>query len=292
MQASLLSFAPWTDRAGRLSWLKLAVFLACCAPAVWIAWRWQAGGLSPKPVTDALRETGDWSLRFLVAALVVTPLRHATRWNRIYLVRRMLGLAALAYALAHVGFWFAQEDFVWRTILAESVLRAYLFIGWLATFGMIALGVTSNEAAIRRLGAGRWNDLHAWIYAIALASLVHYFMLVRLDATQAALMAGLCLLFAGFRLLRKRAGDFGAASLAGLAVLAGLGAALIEAGYYAFATGADATRVLAANLDFSYVVRPAWWVLAAGLALAAGRFLRDLARKVAAARLARVNPRS
>ena len=278
--APFAAFAPWTDRAGRLSWLKLAVFLACCAPAAWIAWRWQAGELSPKPVTDALRETGDWALRALVAALAVTPLRHATRWNRLYVVRRMLGLAALAYTLAHIGFWFAQEDFVWRAILSESFLRVYLFIGWLATFGMIALGVTSNEAAIRRLGSAGWNDLHAWIYAIAIASLVHYFMLVRLDATQAALMAGLCALFAGFRLLRKRAGDFGSVSLLALAFCAGLATALIEAGYYAFATGADAMRVLAANLDFSYVVRPAWWVLGAGLAMALARLARDAARRV------------
>jgi sulfoxide reductase heme-binding subunit YedZ len=276
--APFAALAPWTDRAGRISWLKLAVFLACCAPAVWIAWRWQAGALSPKPVTDALRETGDWALRFLVAALAVTPLRHAARWNRIYLVRRMLGLAALAYALAHIGFWFAQEDFVWRTILMESILRVYLLVGWLATFGMIALGATSNEAAIRRLGSARWNNLHGWIYAIALASLVHYFMLIRLDATQAALMAGLCALFAGFRALRKRAGDFGALSLFALALVAGLATALIEAGYYAFATGADGARVLAANLDFSFTVRPAWWVLAAGLFMAFARLARDLFR--------------
>ena len=87
-------------------------------------------------------------------------------------------------------------------------------------------------------------------------------------------LAGLCALFAGFRLLRKRAGDFGSVSLLALAFCAGFATALIEAGYYAFATGADAMRVLAANLDFSYVVRPAWWVLGAGLAMIAIDTLR------------------
>lgn len=272
----MIAFAPWTDRAGRLSWLKLLVFLACCAPAVWIAWQWYAGLLSPKPITDVLRQTGDWALRFLVAALAVSPLRHATRWNRIYITRRMLGLTALFYTLGHLGFWFAHENFVWWTILMESFLRVYLLIGYVATFIMIALGITSNEAAIRRLGSQGWNNLHWWIYPAALASLIHYFMLVRLDATQAALMAGLCALFAGFRVLRKRKADFGVASLIALALVAGIATALIEAGYYAFATGVDARRLLEAHLDFSYTIRPAWHVLGAGLAMALARFVRDL----------------
>ena len=271
----MIALAPWTDRAGRISWLKLAVFLACCAPAFWIAWQWRDGQLSPKPVTDVLRQTGDWALRFLVATLAISPLRHATRWNRIYIVRRMLGLTAMAYTLTHLGFWFAHENFVWWTILMESLLRVYLLVGYVATFIMIALGITSNEAAIRRLGSHGWNNLHWWIYPAALASLVHYFMLVRLDATQAALMAGLCALFAGFRALRKRKSDFGVASLIALALFAGVATALIEAGYYAFATGVDARRLLEAHLDFSYAIRPAWHVLAAGLAMALARLARD-----------------
>jgi sulfoxide reductase heme-binding subunit YedZ len=267
----LASLIPYTDRAGRLSWIKLAAFVACCAPAVWIAWQWGAGMLSPKPVTDVLRQTGDWSIRFLVATLAVTPLRHATRFNKIYLVRRMLGLTALFYTLAHLGFWFAHESFVWSAILRESVLRVHLVVGYVAMFIMIALGLSSNEVAIRRLGAPAWNNLHWWIYPAALASLVHYFMLIRLDATQAALMAGLCALFAGFRFVRKRIGDFGPASLVLLALAAFVATAAIEAGYYAFATGVDAQRLLWAHLDFEYQVRPAWWVLCAGLAMALAR---------------------
>lgn len=267
---------PFTNRAGQTSWFKLAVFIGCCAPALWMAWAWSAGLLSPKPVTDILRQSGDWAIRFLVLTLAVSPLRHATRWNRIYLVRRMLGLTALAYTLTHLGFWFAQEDFVWTRILSESVLRTYLIVGYIATFIMVALGVTSNEASVRRLGSKGWNNLHWWVYPAALASLVHYFMLIRLDATQAALMAGMCVLFAGFRYLRKMAGDFGPAALLALAVFAGLATAGVEAGYYAFATGVDAMRLLEAHLDFSYQIRPAWWVFAAGLAMAAARLLRDL----------------
>ena len=43
----------------------------------------------------------------------------------------------------------------------------------------------------------------------------------------------------------------------------------MEAAYYTLSTRVPVARVLWANLDFSYTVRPAWWVLAAGLLLAA-----------------------
>lgn len=270
-----MPWLPFTDRAGRVSLFKLLVFIACCAPAAWMAWRWSAGLLSPKPVTDILRETGDWALRFLVVTLAVTPFRHATRWNRIYVVRRMLGLTALFYTLAHVGFWFAHENFRWMHLLYEAFFRTYLLIGVIATAIMAILGATSNDGSVRRLGAARWNSLHWWVYPAALASLVHYFMLIRLDATQAALMAGLCTLFAGFRFLRKTKGDFGAVHLIALALLSALATAAIEIGYYAFATGAQASRLVGAHLDFTYQVRPAWWVLAAGLFMALARVARD-----------------
>lgn len=280
-----MPWLPFTDRAGRVSLFKLIVFAACCAPAIWMAYRWSAGLLSPKPVTDILRETGDWGLRFLVATLAVTPLRHATRWNRIYTVRRMLGLTALFYTLAHLGFWFAQENFIWPTILREAFLRTYLLIGVIATAIMAILGATSNDSSVRGLGAARWNGLHWWVYPAALASLVHYFMLIRLDATQAALMAGLCTLFAGFRFLRKAKGEFNALHLVALAVLAAFATAGIEIGYYAFATGAQASRLVGAHLDFSYQVRPAWWVLGAGLAMAIARAARDATGEDRGARL-------
>lgn len=271
-----MPWLPFTDRAGRVSLFKLAVFIGCCAPAAWMAYRWGAGLLSPKPVTDILRETGDWALRFLVITLAVSPLRHTTRWNRVYVVRRMLGLTALSYTLAHLGFWFAHESFRWMHLLYEAFFRTYLLIGVIATAILVVLGLTSNDASVRRLGAAGWNNLQWWVYPAALASLIHYFMLIRLDATHAALMAGFCTLFAGFRFLRKMKGEFNALHLVALAILAGIATACIEVGYYAFATGAQVSRIAAAQWDFTYQVRPAWWVLSAGLAMAFARLARDL----------------
>ena len=56
-------------------------------------------------------------------------------------------------------------------------------------------------------------------------------------------------------------------SLLLLAILTGLATAGLEAAWYGLASGVPASLVLAANLDFSGPIRPAWWVLAVGLSL-------------------------
>lgn len=286
----LPSWLPFTDRNGRVPPLKFIAFVLCIAPVVWMAVQWQAGWLSPKPVTDILRQTGDWAMRFLVITLAVTPLRWTAHWNKVYAVRRMLGVTALLYTLAHLLFWFWQQDFDWGPIVMEMVLRTYLSVGLAATLIMVALGITSNDWGVRKLGSVGWNNLHWWVYPAAIASLVHYFMLIRLNAFEPALMAGLLALSAGFRFLRKRDSDFTPLSLLALAALGGLGTALIEAGYYAYSTGVDVHRLLEANLDFTYEIRPSWYVFGAGVLLAVLRILRKPA--VMAKRTARVSPSS
>lgn len=265
--APLASWAPWSDRAGRLSWLKLACFLAMAAPAAWMALQWQLGWLSPKPFADLVRESGDWAMRILVLSLAVTPLRWVTRWNKLILVRRMLGLAALFYSLAHIALWCADLKFEWWNILVEMFVRIFLTTGLAATLIMIALGVTSNDYFIRRLGAKSWNALHAWVYAAALLSLAHFFIEIRLDATEAALTSGFFVLLMAFRFVRKKLNP-GLVTLCATAVVCALATAATEAAYYAISTRVPVMRVLSANLDFSYTIRPAWWVLGAGILIA------------------------
>jgi len=265
---SLASWLPWTDRAGRLSALKLVTFIAMLAPAFWMAFEWRMGWFSTKPLTDTIRESGDWALRLLVVALAVTPLRFVTRWNKLILVRRMLGLAALFYTLVHVLLYCLDLQLDWPEILSELVLRTYLTIGTIATLGLVVLGITSNDLSIHRLGARRWNLLHASVYLLAVLSLLHEFMEVKIDSYEVSILTGIFVLLMGARQMRKAGIALNFINLSLLAAAAGLATALIEAGYYGFATGVNAERVLAANLDFTYMVRPAWWVVVVGLCFA------------------------
>jgi sulfoxide reductase heme-binding subunit YedZ len=52
--------------------------------------------------------------------------------------------------------------------------------------------------------------------------------------------------------------------------------ACTEAFYYMIKTGAPWLVILSANLDFSYVLRPAWYVFGIGQLLVAARLLRGL----------------
>ena len=268
---------PWLDRAGRLSWLKLAVLMAVLAPGLWLAVAWWLQALGPKPVTEAIHETGDWAIRFLVATLAVTPLRRIGAWPKLILVRRMLGLSALGYALVHLALYALDQAFDVTRIASEIVLRFYLTIGFVALLGMAALGATSTDAAVRRLGSA-WHRLHRLVYAIAALSLVHMALQSKLNVTDAVLWSGFFLLLMGHRLLQRRGAADRSWSLPALALGTALLTAAIEAGWYAAGTGVPGLLVLQANLDLSDI-RTAWGVLAAGLVLAGIGLAREGARR-------------
>jgi len=267
MRAKAVACLPWTDRGGRFSGLRLVVLLLVSLPALWMAYRWQAGLLSAKPVTDILRESGDWAMRGLVLTLAVSPVRGLTGWNVLVGVRRMLGLSALFYVALHLAFYCIDQKFMWGRIASEIVLRLYLAIGMFAALTLVVLGATSSDRAVRRLGVRLWRRIHLWAHVAVLAGLLHFFMQVRIDAFEPVLLSGLLLLLALCRLAQRlwRPPPLWTTALA--AALAAFGAALVEEGFYTLFMNAPRWVVFAANLDFSFQIRPAWWVLAAGLAL-------------------------
>lgn len=269
---------PWRDRQGAFSPLKLVVLLALTTPALWVAWQAAQGSLGPRPIMEAIHQAGLWTVRILLLSLLVTPLRQLLRWPRVMLVRRMLGLGALAYAVLHLVLYAFDLQWDLPKVASEIALRFYLTIGFVALLGLAALGVTSTDGWVRRLGGRRWQRLHRIVYGIGVLALVHFALQSKIDVTEAMLMAGLFLWLMGYRLLAPKGG---APSLPRLALLAGaaaLGTALLEAGWYAVGTGVPPWPVLLANLDTSFGLRPALWVGIAGLGaglLRAARLLRE-----------------
>ena len=254
-----------------MSWLRLAVFVLACAPAAWMFYKWFGGLLSPKPITDILRESGDWCIRFLLITLAVSPLRALTRWNGFIAVRRMLGLFALFYGLVHFSFYLIDLNFnLWRVAL-EIILRTYLTIGFAALVIMSVMGFTSRDSMVRKLGVHRWRQIHWFVYLAVFAGLLHFFMQVRIKAYEPSLLTGLCVLLGGYRLLQQRTKDVPYWQLFLLMLVAFACAALMEAAYYRISMNAPMLVVLQANLDFSYEIRPAYWVFPAGFALIAAK---------------------
>jgi methionine sulfoxide reductase heme-binding subunit len=269
---------PWTNRAGELSLLKMAVFAYTLVPGVWLVTQAGFGWLGSKPLTEAIHQSGDWAVRLLLLSLAITPLRFIGGWPQLILVRRMLGLSALAYVALHIGLYVALEAFDVGKVAREIVLRFYLTIGFVAFTGLVILGSTSTDGMIRRLGALRWNQLHRIVYGIALLALLHFALQRKIEVSEPVLMTGFFLWLMSFRLLKRFGQGHGPLVLLGLAVFTGLATALVEFAWYATMTGVPASRVLAANLDFSYTIRPAWWALAAALAMAALAVIRGKAK--------------
>ena len=149
---------PWKDHNGRISPLKLAVFVALFVPALWVAVAFASGWLGARPLNEAIHQLG----------LVDDPADLSSRWRsrrcatscngqRLLLVRRMIGVAAFAYAIGHLGLYAADQAFDLAKIATEIALRIYLTIGFAAVLGLAALAATSTDGMVRRLGrdAGR-----------------------------------------------------------------------------------------------------------------------------------------
>lgn len=263
------AYIPWTDRTGRFSSLRALTFAAILTPGLWLAWLFYAGELGARPVTAAIHDTGDWAVRFLLLSLLVSPLRAITRRNELIGIRRMLGLAGLGYVAVHACLYIVDQKWDLWKVASEIALRTYLTIGFAGLIGLALLGATSTDGMVKRLGAGKWNSLHRLVYLLTVLALVHFFLQRRLEIFEPVLMSGLFLWLMGWRALRRFANPTGLPWLTGLAIGAGAGVMLLEAAYLSIRHSLAFGQVLGMNLEFDYIIRPGWWVLAAGFGMAA-----------------------
>ena len=265
---------PWNDKAGRFAPLKAVTLALVCLPALWLLTRTLFLGLGPRPIFEAIHRLGDWTIYFLLITLAVTPARRLFDWSKLIQVRRMIGVTALLYILTHFTLYIVDSKLDLSFVGREIVFRVYLTIGFTAILGLVALGATSTDGIIRRMGAKEWNTLHNLIYPIVALALVHYYMQSKVDVTQPVLMSGFYFWLIGYRLMARSGYKQGLAPLLLLSASAALLTAFAEATWYGVATGIGFRRVILANLDLSGQIRPAWWVLLAGLAVTAAAEIR------------------
>jgi methionine sulfoxide reductase heme-binding subunit len=198
--------------------LKPLVFAAGLVPAAYIVWAGLNGQLTADPLKEITHETGDWTLRFVVITLAITPVRRVLGWNRLIKFRRMLGLYAFFYGTLHFSIYviadrFAGLDFpdgivalstgraLAASIWDDIAKRPYITVGFLGWSAMIPLAVTSTTGWIRRMGGRNWQRLHRLIYLTAVAGVVHYWWLVKADVRHPAVYAALVTLLLGFRMV-------------------------------------------------------------------------------------------
>jgi methionine sulfoxide reductase heme-binding subunit len=139
-------------------------------------------GLGANPVEALEHKTGDWTLRFLLITLAITPLRKLLHVPALIKFRRMFGLFAFFYGCLHFATYLGVDKFFnVHEILADVVKRKYITVGFTAFVLLIPLAITSTAGWIRRLGGKRWRALHRLIYVSAIAGVIHYLWLVKAD---------------------------------------------------------------------------------------------------------------
>lgn len=278
---------PWNDKAGHFSPLKASALVLVSLPMLWLIYRAIFLGLGARPITEAIHRVGDWTVYLLLITLAVTPARRLFDLPKLILVRRIVGLSALTYILAHFLLFLLDSKLDLVFVGKEIVLRIYLTIGFVALLGLVALGVTSTDRMVHRLGGPRWNRLHQLIYFITPLAILHFYIQSKADVSQPVIMSGFYFWLMGYRIMARYGYKDGLVPLVVLSLAAAVLTVIVEATWYELMTGIGGWRVLAANFGFDFGIRPALWVLGSGLAVT---FAAELSRRLRPSRSRRRRP--
>lgn len=168
---------------------KPLVFVLCLLPLSSIVWRIFYGDLGSDPIETITFATGDWTLRFLLITLAVTPFRQWFGLSALLRFRRMLGLYVFFYACCHFLIWFIIDHALSFGDMVEDIIdRPYITFGFSALMLLIPLAVTSNNVMVRKLGKS-WKKLHRLVYAIIILGVLHYLWLTKADYLEPGIYA-------------------------------------------------------------------------------------------------------
>ncbi|MGO4525876.1 protein-methionine-sulfoxide reductase heme-binding subunit MsrQ [Microvirga sp. 2MCAF35] len=181
---------------------KIAVYIVGFIPAVWLFYAGIEDRLGADPMRYLEQALGLWALRFLIATLAITPLRQLFNVNLLR-YRRALGLLAFYYAALHLTTYLVLDQGLdLAAIGADIVKRPYITIGMATFVILIPLAVTSNNAAIRRMGGQAWAKLHRLVYLAAIGAALHFLLVVKSWPTEPIVYAAIVAVLLGYRLLR------------------------------------------------------------------------------------------
>ena len=141
----------------------------------------------------------------MLAALLVTPLARYAKQPLLIRTRRLLGLWCFAWATLHLTSYALLELGIHNLGLLgrELITRPYLTLGIISWLILLALTLTSTQAAQRKLGK-RWQFLHNFVYLVAILAPIHYLWSVKILSPQPIIYALLALLLLACRYKKFR----------------------------------------------------------------------------------------
>lgn len=161
--------------------IKPTVFILCLLPLALLFRNFYLDQLGANPFEVLTRSTGEWTLRFVLITLAMTPLRRITGAAWPLRFRRMFGLFTYFYVCVHLlTYLWLDHFFDWEEIFTDIVKRPYITFGVLAFLFLTPLAFTSTKKMMKRLGK-RWKSLHKLIYVIGVLGVLHFLLLVKAD---------------------------------------------------------------------------------------------------------------
>jgi len=183
---------------------KILVYIVGFIPAVWLFYAGITDQLGADPMRYLEQALGLWALRFLIATLAITPLRQLLGINLLR-YRRAIGLLAFYYAALHlITYLVLDQGLDVAAIVADIVKRPYITIGMATFVILVPLAVTSNNAAIRRMGGQAWAKLHKLVYVAAVGAVLHYILVVKSWPPEPLVYAAIVAMLLGYRLVRSQ----------------------------------------------------------------------------------------
>jgi methionine sulfoxide reductase heme-binding subunit len=174
-------------------------YLVMFIPVAALFWTGANDDLGPDPARALEHELGIWALRFLILALLVTPIRRLTGLNLLR-YRRAIGLTAFWYALLHLLTWLVLDrQLDAGAIVSDIWKRPHITIGMIAFALLIPLAVTSNRYSIRRLGGAVWARVHKLAYPATALAAVHFVMVVKSWPPEPLIYAAIVTVLLGYR---------------------------------------------------------------------------------------------
>jgi methionine sulfoxide reductase heme-binding subunit len=273
---------PWNDRAGRLSPVKALTFAAMFYPGLWLIYQVETGNFGRTPLAGLTYWSGVWATAMLLAALAVTPAAKVFRWPQAILVRRMIGVTALLYSIAHLFIYFALRFWDFESIAYETFTRISLIVATVSLIGLIPLGVTSLDAAVKWMGAKKWQRLHNTVYVLTALALIHFLLSPGVYPPQ-YLMTGMFFWLMVWRSLEKRGKGGDIRRLVLLAIATWFVAAGSETLWVWVYHGFEPGWTFANNFRTNFGISPAWKVFAVALAIPLVAYFRKTIKREAAA---------
>ena len=151
---------------------KFLLWTLLALPGAYLLYRYALEGLWPD---DLVGPTGEWAARFLILALMLTPLslllprQPVVQW--LVRRRRAIGVASFLYALLHLAFY--SIDMGALAAILDELPLAGIWTGWVALLLMLPPALTSSDAAMRALKRN-WKRLQRLAYPAAVLTLAHW----------------------------------------------------------------------------------------------------------------------